>query len=74
MTSEVPVGRASVNSLIQGLLYSGTALEAPVTASELARAWADNVEGLCRGARMEFDKKRLAALRDWVGGGLVTDS
>ena len=70
--SGVPVARSSVNFLIQGLLYSGTALEAPVTASELARAWADNVEGLCRGARMEFDKKRLTDLRDWVGGGLLT--
>ena len=69
----VPVGRSSVNVVIQGLLYSDTPLEAPVTASELAGAWADNVEGLCRGARMEFDKKRLADLRDWVGGGLLTN-
>ncbi len=69
--SGLPVARSSVNFIISGLLYSGVTFEDGVTAGDLARAWADNVKGLCGGARMELDAQGLAELRDWVGGGLV---
>jgi len=68
----VAVGRASINSVIQGLLYSaGLKLEHPVTAKQLAEGWAGCVEGLCRGARMELSDDGLAEVRSWVGGGLA---
>ena len=35
------------------------------------QAWADNVIGLCRGARMDLSKGDVAAIRAWVGGGLL---
>jgi hypothetical protein len=67
----VDVGRSSINFVIQGLLYAGAGLRPPVTADYLAREWAGNVEGLCRGARMEFDAAGLAEIRAWAGGGLI---
>lgn len=68
----VAVGRASINSVIQGLLYSaGLKLERPVTAKQLAMGWAGCVEGLCRGARMELSDDSVAEVRAWVGGGLI---
>lgn len=35
------------------------------------KTWADNVVGLCRGARMELNQQDVAAIRAWVGGGLL---
>jgi NYN domain len=70
----VAVGRASINYVIQGLLYSGLKLQPPVNAQQLAEAWASNVEGLCRGARMEIGEDGLSEVRAWVGGGLITPS
>ena len=67
----VAVGRGSINYVIQGLLYSGQTLQPPANVTELAEAWAGNVEGLCRGARMEVGVDGLAEVRAWVGGGLV---
>ncbi len=68
----VAVGRASINSVIQGLLYSaGLKLERSVTARQLAVGWAGSVEGLCRGARMELSEASVAEVRAWVGGGLI---
>ncbi|MEO6143996.1 MAG: NYN domain-containing protein [Dermatophilaceae bacterium] len=68
----VAIGRASISSVIQGLLYSaGIKLERPVTAKQLAVGWAGSVEGLCRGARMELSHESLAEVRAWVGGGLI---
>lgn len=68
----VAIGRASISSVIQGLLYSaGLKLERPVTARQLAVGWAGSVEGLCRGARMELSADSVAEVRAWVGGGLI---
>jgi NYN domain len=66
-----PIGRASVNTVISGVLYSGLDLTAKTTAKKVAETWADNVVGLCRGARMELSPKDVAAIRAWVGGGLL---
>lgn len=65
------VGRATVNTVISGILYTGLELTTPHPASTLAQAWADNVIGLCRGARIDLSKGDVAAIRSWVGGGLV---
>jgi len=66
-----PIGRASVNTVIAGVLYAGLDLSEPVTARRLAQTWAENVVGLCRGARMELSAADVAAIKEWVGGGLV---
>ena len=65
------IGRASVNTVIAGVLYSGLDLTAKPSAKKVAETWADNVIGLCHGARMELGPQDLAAIRDWVGGGLL---
>lgn len=66
-----PIGRASVNAVIAGILYAGLDLSADTTARALAQTWADNVVGLCRGARMDLSPADVAAIRAWVGGGLT---
>ena len=66
------VGRASVNTVISGVLYAGLDLAARPTAKKVAETWADNVIGLCRGARMELGPQDVAAIRMWVSGGLLT--
>lgn len=65
------VGRSTVNFVISGVLYVGLPLSEPRTPREVAGAWADNVIGLCRGARMELTSGDAAAIRSWVGGGLA---
>lgn len=65
------IGRASVNTVISGVLYAGLDLGTKPTAKRLAETWADNVIGLCRGARMELRPEDVAAIRSWVGGGLI---
>ena len=57
--------------MIAGVLYAGLDLSAKPTAQKVAETWADNVVGLCRGARMELDPGAVAAIRAWVGGGLL---
>jgi NYN domain len=66
-----PIGRASVNTVIAGVMYAGLDLAAKPTARKVAETWADNVIGLCRGARMQLGPQDLAAIRAWVGGGLL---
>ena len=66
-----PIGRGSVNTVIAGVLFAGLALDARASARVIATTWADNVVGLCRGARMELSKADVAAIRAWVGGGLA---
>lgn len=66
-----PIGRGSVNTVIAGVLYAGLALDAGATAKAIATTWADNVVGLCRGARMDLSAADAAAIRAWVGGGLA---
>lgn len=66
-----PIGRGSVNTVIAGVLYAGLALDAGATAKVIASTWADNVVGLCRGARMDLSPADVAAIRTWVGGGLA---
>jgi hypothetical protein len=67
------VGRSTVNTVISGVLYVGLELDDTVTAVDVAEAWADNVVGLCRGARMELTEADEIAIDDWVGGGLLED-
>ncbi|QZN84657.1 NYN domain-containing protein [Cellulomonas sp. C5510] len=67
------VGRSTVNFVISGVLYAGLELTSDVTAEDIAEAWADNVIGLCRGARMELTEADEQAIDDWVGGGLLDD-
>jgi hypothetical protein len=67
----LPVGRASVATVIERLLYAGFKLRAPLTPREVAKAWADHVISLCRGARMELSDSAIKEIRDWVGGGLA---
>ena len=55
------------------MLYAGLELTSDVTAEDIAEAWADNVIGLCRGARMELTEADEQAIDDWVGGGLLDD-
>lgn len=70
--SGTKVGRSTVNFVISGVLYVGLSLDAHPTAAQVAGAWAENVIGLCRGARMELTNGDAAAIRAWVGGGLAT--
>lgn len=65
------IGRGSVNTVISGILYAGLDLAGNPPAKKVAETWADNVIGLCRGARMELGPQDLAAIRAWVGGGLL---
>jgi hypothetical protein len=66
-----PVGRASVNVVLGGIVFAGLDLASAPSAQECANAWAENVVGLCRGARMELSGADVAAIRSWVGGGLI---
>jgi len=65
------IGRASVNNVISGVLYAGLDLTTKPSAKKLAETWADNVVGLCRGGRMDLNPQDVAAIRAWVGGGLL---
>lgn len=65
------VGRATVNVVLSGILYGDADLASEPDAARLAKAWADNVVGLARGARMELTKADERAIRAWVGGGLL---
>lgn len=66
-----PIGRPSVNTVIAGVLYAGLDLTTKPSAKKIAETWADNVVGLCRGARMEMTPQDVAAVRAWVSGGLL---
>lgn len=66
-----PIGRGSVNTVIAGVLYAGLDLAAKPPVKKIAETWADNVIGLCHGARMELSKPDVTAIRTWVSGGLV---
>jgi len=57
--------------VINGVLYAGLDLAKKPTAVQVAETWADNVIGLCRGARMDLGPQDVAAIRAWVGGGLL---
>ena len=63
-----PIGRASVNAVIAGVLYSELDLAAKPPAARLRATWEDYVVGLCRGARMELTGPDEVAIRAWVGG------
>jgi hypothetical protein len=65
------IGKGSVNTVISGLLFAGLDLATKPPVEVLARTWADNVVGLCRGARMELGHRDEAAIRAWVAGGLA---
>ena len=66
------IGRSTVNFVIsRHHLTPGCASRRRSPPRDLATAWADNVVGLCRGARMEMSTGDVAAIRAWVGGGLL---
>jgi len=69
--SERPLGRSVINFVINGLLFAGADLTAEPSAVELATVWADNVLGLCRGARIELSDSELSEISEWVSGGLA---
>jgi hypothetical protein len=71
VTAGQPVSRGAVNFVIQGLGYVDFQLTDTATAEELAAAWTDDVEELCRVALMEFDGGERLALRRWASGGFV---
>ncbi len=71
---ESPIGRAAINFVINGLLLAGADLSAEPTAAELAGIWAENVLGLCRGARIELTGSELTDISSWVSGGLLDGS
>ncbi len=68
---DVPIGRAAINFVINGLLLAGAGLDGEPSAEELAAVWTDNVLGLCRGARIELSAADVAEITEWVSGGLV---
>ncbi|GAA4627998.1 NYN domain-containing protein [Cellulomonas oligotrophica] len=65
------VGRSTVNFVLSGVLYTGLSLDARPGVGPIASAWADNVVGLCRGARMDLTAGDVTAIRTWVTGGLL---
>ncbi|QCO99967.1 NYN domain-containing protein [Arthrobacter sp. 24S4-2] len=71
VTAGQPVSRGAVNFVLQGLGYVDFQLTDTATAEELAAAWTDDVEELCRVALMEFDDAERLALRRWASGGFV---
>jgi hypothetical protein len=71
VTAGQPVSRGAVNFVLQGLGYVNFQLTDTATAEELAAAWTDDVEELCRVALMEFDDAERLALRRWASGGFV---
>jgi hypothetical protein len=71
VTAGQPVSRNAVNFVIQGLGYVNFQLSETATAAELATAWTEDVEELCRVALMEFDEAEKGALRRWASGGFV---
>ncbi len=70
--AEANVGRSSVKQVIDGVLYAGLDLRKKPALKKLAETWADHVVGLCRGARIDLGKQDLAAVRQWVTGGIVS--
>ncbi|MBO3084644.1 NYN domain-containing protein [Cellulomonas fengjieae] len=65
------IGRSTVNFVIGGIIFTGLDLKSTTKAGDLALAWAENVVGLCRGARMQLSTGDVAAITTWVGGGLL---
>jgi hypothetical protein len=73
--ADTPIGRAAINFVINGLLLAGANLdESEPTAIELATLWAENVAGLCEGARVELDNAELVDIATWVSGGHVGET
>jgi hypothetical protein len=60
------VSRNAVNFVINGLLFNGTRLIAGITASDLASAWAANLENLCANATLILTPDQRDALIRWV--------
>lgn len=70
--SDNPIGRGAISSVINGLLLAGANLDdAEPTPTELAAIWAENVAGLCEGARIELTDAERMEIGAWVSGGLV---
>ena len=67
----VAVGRGTIDAVLKGVLYAGFTFEGQPDVHVIAEHWADNVIGLCRGARMELSEGDETVIREWVGGGLA---
>jgi hypothetical protein len=65
------ISRAVINFVINGLLLAGVDLRGEPTARQLATVWAENVLGLCQGARIELSDEAITEITGWVSGGLV---
>jgi hypothetical protein len=66
-----PVSRSAVSFVLQGLAYANFQFSDQSTPEDLAAAWTDNVEELCRVALLEFDAGEKFAVRRWASGGLL---
>jgi len=69
--SDKAIARSAINFVINGLLLAGANLREEPSAPELAGIWAENVLGLCRGARIELSDADRDDIFDWVGGHLA---
>lgn len=69
-----PVARRSINTIIQGLIFSIVPLNGELTAGQLAVAWTKNVESMCELAGLQFDDEEMQALRYWTSGGFLEDT
>jgi hypothetical protein len=67
----VTVGRGAIDTVLKGILYAGFTFEGRPDVHVIAEHWADNVIGLCRGARRELTDVDDDIIRDWVGGGFA---
>jgi hypothetical protein len=69
--TSVVVGRAAVNFVVQGLVYSGAdPRDGKLSPQELAQRWRDNVLELCRHAGMQLNEADEAALDTLILSGL----
>lgn len=66
-----PVSRSAVSFVLQGLAYANFQLHDQATPEELAAAWTENVEELCRVALLEFDAAEKLSVRRWASGALL---
>lgn len=66
-----PVGRNSVNFVINGLIFNGAALTTEIGVSDLAEGWLANLRTLCTNAQMMLSPSDQEALADWIVGGLL---
>jgi len=65
---EVPIGRAAIQFVVQGLQYSGATLVPGTTARDFATSWRDNVLMLCENAQMQLTDAERGELSSVIVG------